>query len=429
VTLLTNLPACIIVAGLLFGMALSGCSALARRDAVPVRWTQEAQPIEAPGSRYWPDLESPSIEITTLPDVSSPSGESDPIGRPNGQPTANYLALSGGGDNGAFGAGLLVGWTAQGTRPSFDVVAGVSAGALIAPFAFLGSQYDNTLRRLWSTIGSNDIFHVKNIYAALTSDGLTDDRPLAALIATYVTADLLAKIAEEYAKGRLLFIGTTDLDAEQPVIWDMGAIASSKSPHALELFRKIMLASTSLPGLFPPVMIDVDLAGKHYQEMHVDGGVMRTVFMLPTLFARTNLPLKDADSTVRHIFVIDNQKIQRPWTSTHRRTGTIALRALDAMGAAESQSDLYRLQVLAHAEGAELSVAYLGPEFTYPHRSMFATDYMAHLFDFSCRLAAAGTSWLKTPFGTQESVVAQSFPSKTDLEGRTSASLEEFLRR
>lgn len=399
----------VIVVALTISIALSGCSTLARRDAVPAEWTQQAEPDEAPGSRFWPDLQPSAPEISALRTLPEPPEQSALAAASGARPTLNYLAISGGGDNGAFGAGLLVGWTAQGSRPMFDVVAGVSAGALIAPFAFLGPEYDNTLRRLWSTVDRDDIFHAKNVYAALTSDGLTDNRPLAALIATYVTPELLAKIAAEYAKGRSLFIGTTDLDAEQPVIWDMGAIASSKNPHALDLFRKIMLASTSLPGLFPPVMIDVDLAGRHYQEMHVDGGVMRTVFMLPTLLSRNSLRSTTVDYVYRHIYVIDNQRIERSWTSTHRRTGIIALRALDAMGAAETGNDLFRLQVLAQAEGAELSVAYLGSGFIYPHLSMFATDYMAHLFDFSFQLAVTGTPWYKVPFSASGSAVAQSF--------------------
>jgi predicted acylesterase/phospholipase RssA len=157
---------------------------------------------------------------------------------------------TGGGDAGAFGAGLLVGWTAHGTRPEFKIVTGVSTGALIAPFAYLGPRYDDVLRQVYTSIGPKDVYEARTILAALTSDGLADNRPLWHLIAKYVTADFLAEIAQEYEKGRFLLIGTTNIDARCGVVWNMGAIASSKDPRAVELFRNIMLASAAIPGPF-----------------------------------------------------------------------------------------------------------------------------------------------------------------------------------
>ncbi len=168
--------------------------------------------------------------------------------------------------------------------------AGASAGALVgpvqkyllsAPFAFLGPRYDEVLRNVCSPIGPRDVFHARSIVAALSGDAFADNSPLAAIIAKYVTAEVLASVAREYARGRLLLVGTTDLDARQPVVWNMGEIASSPDPRALELFRRVMLASTATPGIFPPVMIDVEVDGRQYQEMHVDGGVTTQVFLAP----------------------------------------------------------------------------------------------------------------------------------------------------
>lgn len=269
---------------LLMGASLQGCQSLPRQEAVPRMLTQKAIPVDFPNSRYWPDLnieafvrdaaESTNRERTYLALLGQP---------PPALPAASYLAISGGGDAGAFGAGLLVGWTKRGTRPEFKVVTGVSAGALIAPFAFLGSAYDPVLKNVSLSIGAKDIIHMRSLLAAVASDGMADPTPLAAMIAHYVTQDVLVAISREHARGRVLLIATTDLDSRQPVVWNMGVIASSKNPRAIDLFRKIMLASASIPGLFPPVMIDVSVNGNLYQEMHVDGGVMAEAFLFPRL--------------------------------------------------------------------------------------------------------------------------------------------------
>jgi predicted acylesterase/phospholipase RssA len=310
-------------------------------------------------------------------------------------PPADFLAISGGGDLGAFGAGLLIGWTQYGDRPQFKLVTGVSAGALIAPFAFLGPKYDDVLRTVCTSIGPRDIFHARNIIAALSSDAFADSRPLAAIIAKYVTRDLLTSIAQEYAKGRLLLIGTTNLDARQPVVWNMGEIASSADPQALELFRKVMLASTAIPGMFPPVMIDVEVDGRHYQEMHVDGGVLTQVFLAPpSLVQELNDPTGPY-ARERHVYVIRNGRVEPRWLSVPRRSTKVARRALETLIDAQGINDLYRLKVEAEREGEEFSVAYIDAQFNYSHPTEFAPDFLRHLFQYSNALAARGYPWHK----------------------------------
>src|SRR5260370_5399094 len=266
---------------------------------------------EAPTSRYWPVLDiRPMLHVA----VESDDRERAMLLR-NGRPAeplapAGFLAISGGGDFGAFGAGLLIGWTEHGQRPEFKLVTGVSAGALIAPFAFLGPTYDDVLRTVCSSLGPRDVYHPRNLLAAFSSDAFADNSPLAAIIAKYVTRDLLVSVAREYAKGRLLLIGTTNLDSRQPVVWNMGEIASSTDPRALDLFRKLMLASTAIPGIFPPVMIDVEVDGKRYQEMHVDGGVMTQVFLSPpTLVHELNDPTGPY-ARKQHAYVIRNGRVE-----------------------------------------------------------------------------------------------------------------------
>jgi predicted acylesterase/phospholipase RssA len=315
---------------------------------------------------------------------------------PDQLPPANYLAISSGGDNGAFAAGLLVGWSARGDRPVFEVVTGISAGALVAPFAFLGSRYDDVLRTVASRIESRDMFHSRSLLAAFTSDGLADDRPLAAMIEKYVTADVLREVARAYATGRLLFIGTTNLDAREPVVWDMGAIASRGDASALDLFRKVMLASTSIPGVFPPVMIDVEVDGKRYQEMHVDGAVTKQLFLFRASFAKDLTEPTAAGARKRHLYIIRNGRIDAQWGSTERRTTAVAHRALDALVDRQAVNDIYRLQFLAQQDGSDLNIAYIDSDFDYPHDQLFGGDYMRHLFQYSYQLGANGYPWRKS---------------------------------
>ena len=175
------------------------------------------------------------------------------------EPVIYGLALSGGGQDGAFGAGILCGWTEAGTRPQFKLVTGISTGALMAPFAFLGPAYDHVLKEAYTTISDKDVYKAHKPLAILLSlvnikplPALTENKPMEELVARLVDDKVLAEVAREHRKGRRLLIGTTQMDAQRLVIWNMGAIANSGNPQALALFRKIMVASASIPAFFPP---------------------------------------------------------------------------------------------------------------------------------------------------------------------------------
>ena len=184
----------------------------------------------------------------------------------------NVLALSGGGSYGAFSAGVLSGWTATRQRPALDIVTGVSTGALIATYAFLGSEYDQLLGEMYTSISSNDIYRSRNKLAVLWSDAAATSEPLQRMIEARISPQLLQAVACPHAQGRRLYVGTTNLDSGQLVIWDMGAIASTGRPNALGLYRKIILASASVPGFLPPVNIEVTVNGRRFTESHADGG-------------------------------------------------------------------------------------------------------------------------------------------------------------
>ncbi len=311
--------------------------------------------------------------------------------------SASYLSVSGGGDNGAFGAGLLVGWSESGTRPSFKLVTGVSTGALIAPFAFLGSTYDPQLRTIYTDITPSEVYQRRSLIDAVFNDALSDTAPLFQLISRYANADLLAAIAREYRKGRLLLIGTTNLDQQRPIIWNIGAIAASGQPGALDVFRKILLASASIPGAFPPVMIDVEAGGHRYQEMHVDGGAVAQTFLIPPQVGiifrqRGNLPVRD-----RHAYILRNGRLDPEWSSVDRRLLSITGRAIATMIHYSGYNDVVRLYSSAQRDGIDFNLAYIGADFTTERKENFDQAYMRALFQYGYRKARNGYRWFKVP--------------------------------
>jgi hypothetical protein len=316
-------------------------------------------------------------------------------------PPTYFLAISGGGDNGAYGAGFLNGWTAAGTRPQFKVVTGVSTGALIAPFAFLGPRYDYVLERVYTTTSQKDIFKKRGLIKALFGDAMADTRPLAGVISSYVNRQLLDEIAAEYAKGRLLLVGTANLDTLEPVIWNMTAIAASKDPNAISLFSRILLASASIPGAFPPVMIDVNLEGKHYQEMHVDGGTIAQLFLYPPSVSVANAPQRK-----RVAYIIRNARLDPDWASTQRRTMTIAMRAIDSLTRTQGIGDLYRVYATTQRDGIDFNLTYIPASFDVPHKEQFDTPYMKALYDVGFNAAKSGYQWQKYPPGFDAPVQA-----------------------
>ena len=319
-------------------------------------------------------------------------------------PPSYFLAISGGGDNGAFGAGLLNGWTASGTRPEFKMVTGVSTGALIAPFAFLGSRYDGAIRKFYTTISAKDIFKSRGMLKGVMSDAMADSRPLANLIAQNTDQALLDAIAAEYAKGRILLVGTTDMDSLEPVIWNMTAIAASKSPGSLALFRNVLLASASIPGAFPPVMLDVNVDGTHHQEMHSDGGTVAQVFVFPPSI---NVALiRETAPRRRVLYVIRNARFDSPWESVPRKTMTIAARAIGSLTTTQGIGDLYRIYSSAQRDGIEFNLAYIPSTFTQHPKEEFNTAYMRELYAAGERMAAAGYKWEKYPPGYERPVGA-----------------------
>jgi Patatin-like phospholipase len=317
--------------------------------------------------------------------------------RPNGQPVVRVLALSGGGPDGAFGAGLLTGWSAQGTRPEFQIVTGISAGALIAPFAFLGPAHDGALREIWTQYETSELITAQLLPGLLGGSSLADTTPLANLIATYVTRAFLAKIAAEYRRGRILLVGTTNLDAQRPVIWNMGEIARAGTPQAVDLFRKVLLASAAIPGAFPPVSIDVEADGRAFEEMHVDGGTTREVFV-----SALQAPVRATDSLYetppqREYYIIKNGKIGAEYVEVKPKTLSIASRAIATLLKRQNAGDIYRIYRAARDGRADFNLIAVPETFDIKPKEAFDPAYQTALFDVGFKLGRTGPTWMKVP--------------------------------
>jgi hypothetical protein len=374
-----------------------------RIPAVPEALTTRAEIPGIPGARYW--VMSGDLDSFVRDVIAAREREVAALARadaPPALPPADLLAVSGGGDKGAFGAGLLCGWTDAGNRPTFKAVTGVSTGALIAPFAFLGPEYDHVLRKVYTSISQKDIARKRVFLAAINNDGMADNRPLWDLIGQFVDETLLAKIAAEHAKGRLLLIGTTDLDARQPVVWNIGTIAASGAANALDLVRKILLASAAIPGAFPPSMIRVEADGQTFEEMHVDGGASAQVFMYPPGMRAAAAALGDAMAREGRVYIIRNSKVPSTWSPVDRKTINIAGRAIDSLIHTQGIGDLYRIYATTQRDGLDFNLAYIGSDFSAPRAGDFDTAFMKALFDYGYQLARNGYPWKKLPPGLDE---------------------------
>ena len=379
-------------------VGLSACGALPRGAAVPRADATRATVLGIRNERFFPFTNfKPAEEELEL--ALERRRQAYGAATILDIPQYEILSVSGGGEDGAFGAGLLCGWSEHGGRPVFDWVTGVSTGALTAPFAFLGSAYDAQLRDVYTGISAKDVLIERGLLAALTSDALADNAPLFVTISRHVNDRMLADLANAYKEGRLLFIGTSDLDAQQPVIWNVGAIAASGHPRAADIIRRILLASAAVPGAFPPVMIDVTVDGVPHQEMHVDGGAFAQAFLYPSVLTKERRRRAEAHQRVlpAEAYVIRNARLDPDWAATKRRMLGIAGRAISTMIAASGMNDVVRMFNRTREDGVDFNLAFIGADFNEVLPSPFDQGYMRKLFDYAFAQARQGYHWTKKP--------------------------------
>jgi predicted acylesterase/phospholipase RssA len=364
----------------LSAVLLTACATVER-----IPYTQQEQELAVipgiPEARAWAD--DPSL------------ARRNPLLALRGRESPTILALSGGGADGAFGAGLLNGWSQRGDRPRFTIVTGASAGALIAPFAFLGSQYDPVLADVFSSGAFEGFLKFQGV-RGLFGESLFAAAPLRDLIAKHVTPDVIAAVAREYRAGRRLYVVSTQLDAQRTAIWDMGAIASSADPRAPDLFRQVIEASASIPGIFSPVLIDVEAQGRRFAEMHVDGGIMANVLIVPEAMLaanRLNLP-----AGVRpRVYVILNSKLGPYFDVVPASTVRIAVRAFETSVRSNTRNTLLASYEFIRRRNWTMTLASIDDNFPSQEKPGFDTAYMKGLFEFGVEQGRTGAAWRRGP--------------------------------
>ncbi|MEH6405502.1 MAG: patatin-like phospholipase family protein [Sneathiella sp.] len=381
---------------IVFTLILAGCSSIPDRNPLSSAQTQLAGIPGVPDARFWAD-EWPKYSI----EIFETYTEADFLKHFPAmyKQSHNYLAISGGGSNGAYGAGLLLGWTAAGTRPEFSMVTGISTGSLTAPFAFLGSDYDDDLKKVYTTTKTSDIATKRWFLASLFSDSLADTTPLKSLIAQYITPELVDAIGREHKRGRRLFIGTMNLDAGRSVIWNIGAIAISNYPKKLNLIREVLRASAAIPIAFPPVIIPVEVNGITYDELHVDGGTGSQVFVYPAAIDFKGITKKLQVPDKPNVYVIRNAFLDADYAGVDRSLLPIASRTIDSLIRTQGVGDLYQILALCVRDDNIFNLAYIPSTFTEKPSEGFDPVYMNKLFDFGYERALKSYPWEHFPPG------------------------------
>lgn len=371
--------------------ACAGSTVESLRDPVPAALVGTSAVPGYSRIRYWGD-DGASISKEMITEIAQQQRASG-----NMAAERHFLAVSGGGSNGAFGAGILFGWTASGTRPEFTVVTGISTGSLIAPFAFLGPPYDENLKAAYTEISGKNIYKKKGLLGIVGSESAADNTPLRHLVERYVTDQMLADITREHARGRRLLIGTTNLDAERPVVWDIGAIASSNASSRKQLIQNILIASSSIPGVFPPVNIKVVADGKAYDEMHVDGGTSNQAFLFPSQFSVRDAAKKSGVKRHWTLYVIRNGKISPEYSAVKPKLMAIVGKSISSLIKTQGIGDLYRMYSNAQRDGMTFNAIWIPESFTKVEPEPFDRAFMNELFKVGFEMGRNGIPWAKQP--------------------------------
>ena len=380
------------VATLLLCFLLTACASVVR-NALPEEDHLDVTVLGETNFRHWGDNNA----VRAFPGVENRSQLEQ---RYSGimRTEHNYLVISGGGANGAYGAGVLKAWSELGTRPEFTIVTGISTGALISPFAFLGEAYDQQLEQLYTTLDTTQILDTRSFFSLFGADSLVDTSPLSRVLEQVVDDDMVAALAREHAKGRVLAVGTTNLDAARPVVWNLTRIAASGHPDAAKLIRQVLKASSAIPGAFPPVYIEVETPdGRKYDEMHGDGGVATQMFFYP---AGANwqqvMQVLEVTGTPR-IYLIRNAYIHPAYKPVEPRLVPIAGRTIDSLIRTQGVGDFFRIDLLAERDGIDLDVTWIPDEtrtvLGAEQNEAFDPVYMKALFEYGYNQTLNGDTW------------------------------------
>ena len=388
-----------------YGSLLPGCATLPR-NPLPLDQLYDAEVVDAPNVRAWGGLHSSVFQADIIDSVRQET-EGAFIDTGTGKRSYAALAISGGGSDGAFGAGFLYGWSSRGDRPVFKLVTGISTGALIAPFAFLGTAYDEELKQVYTGVSTTSIVDRLNIFRILTeSESFTHTTPLQDLIKEHIDKELLTRIAQAHDQGRRLYIGTTHMDAQRLVVWNMGLIAKLATAESLELFRRVLLASASIPAAMPPVLIQVETDGQIYDEMHADGGTATQVFFHAGTI-NLNSAGKEAGIAIdgsfyARLYILKNGKISPEPQQVPRNLQVISARALDTMIKTATLNNLYRMYVFSQRERNDIYYAGIPDDYISEAKEPFDQNEMARLFEIGRKLGSSDHSWKRELPGLEQ---------------------------
>ena len=377
----------------------SGCAHV--RHAVPENLVGTAVVVGMPEMRYYMGKPDSLFMRQSLADSFKDEDKSGYL--VDGIKTYSVLIIGGGVSNSAYGIGLLKGWSEEGSRPVFKIVTGYSSGSILAIAAFAGKDSERRLADLFTSISTKDVVKKKSIFAILFGDSVNSPSLFAKKIDDLVDEDLMAKIAKEHAKGRRLYVGTTDLDAQGFVIWDMGALASIGGPDSVKIFRKIILASCSFPAMLPPVYFQVEAGSRRYDEMHGDGGVVGGVFYINQLMEST-VSMLGSSAINPGAFKTRVYVLNLCYMSPHSRQVednlvAITSRLIETNGASKMIGDTYRIYAYAKEKGWDYNLAYIPEDFKPNQKEMFDMREMQRLFKRGYDDAAVGYKWHKAPPG------------------------------
>ncbi len=357
--------------------AVSGCGSIMPRVAVPLTAHQNVVVEGFSDIRFRGDVLTAQATSMIERQYQQIARTSSGAGR---RTSADFLAISGGGSDGAFSAGFLNGWTAAGTRPAFEIVTGVSTGALAAPFAFLGAEYDGALRRIYTEISDKDVY-TSNGPLGVLGESLLDTSPLRKIVEAELTDEMLDKIAAEYEMGRRLLIQTTDIERQVPYIWNITRIASQKSSDRRRLIADVLMASAAIPGVFPPVRINVNVDGHAIEELHVDGGVAAQVFFAPPGLDLARLETRYfGKPRDQRLVLIRNGKLTPETKATEPTTLSLGARAVSTLIKFQSLQDISKIRSAFARPGSHFKVASIPEKFTVVPTGLFDKDYMKALY-------------------------------------------------
>ncbi len=380
--------------------ALAAACATAPRLDSPLASPRGASPVGFPGDIRTETTDADFLKENAIARSAALTKAADR--------TVDMLALSGGGAGGAFGAGVLIGLTEAGTRPRFEMVTGVSTGALIAPFAFLGPEWDDELRKAYGGDATGNLMQSRGV-GALWDVGMFDGKPLRDLVSRFVTDELVAAVAREAAGGRLLIVATTNLDREETVVWDMGAIAMHGGDKARDLFRNVLVASASVPGVFPPVMIEVEKEGQVYQEMHVDGGASTPFFVAPEAIREIDA-ISNSPRGANIYVIINGQSASAPRT-TSNNTLDIAARSFTSVLNHLTRAAIAQTADFARDNNMNFRFTAIPPDVQFGGSLAFEVPNMNQTFDYGARCAASGLVWV-----TRDQATARSANEDAELK-------------